>query len=81
MSESEQQYDEDPLSQIQRDKDRTRANLSKILDVAPDTLDDAALADLWCGPTDEAVKERWAKKPWLQPGYVNDINPWLTAAA
>lgn len=73
-------YYEDDLSAIQRDKDSTRANLSKVLGVAPEAIDDLALADLWCGPTDEAVKERWAKKPWLEPGYVNDINPWSAAA-
>lgn len=76
MDNDEFYFEEDELEAIQRHMNSTRAWLSKILDVAPEAIDDQALADLACGPTDEAVQERWTKKPWLQPGYVNDINPW-----
>ena len=39
-------YYEDDLSAIQGDKDSTRANLSKVLGVAPEAIDELALADL-----------------------------------
>ena len=43
-----------------------RRTLARVLGVPESEISDAALADLTFGPTDDAVRERWATKPWKQ---------------
>lgn len=56
---------EEFISQEEADNS-DRANLAQVLGVDASEISNAALADLRCGPHDEAVRERWKSKPWLQ---------------
>jgi len=58
------QEDIEPPTQTELDA-QDRKDLATVLGVTEEEISDAALADLRHGPHDQAVRERWAKKSWL----------------